>query len=78
MTAVSAADPPPLDYLQPGWVLPKTLDPQEKTARVLLLLPSRPLLIEFQLTIDEQPFRTLSEQRLERLHTAADTNRDGQ
>lgn len=72
-----AADAPPEPPLPSGWVLPHNADSQHNRERMLLLLPTRPLLIELVLTIDEQPYREISEQPLRELLKAADTNRDG-
>jgi hypothetical protein len=53
------------------------VDPQDKSARVLLLLPGGPLLVELQVTIDEQPFRAGSEKLLDVIIAEADSDHDG-
>lgn len=53
------------------------IDPQDKTQRVLLLLPGQPLVVHFDLTIHSEPFRMAREKLVDALLKAADTDGDG-
>lgn len=72
-----AAEETPEPPADPSWIFPTNDDVSQRTERVLLLLPTGPLLFELSLTIDEQPFRVPSETHLAGLLKAADTNHDG-
>ncbi len=64
--------------LQQGWVIPRDDAAVNRSERVLLFLPRAPLLVELTLSIDDQPFRALSEEHVAALMKSADTNQDGQ
>lgn len=75
--AVLGAEEPPEPPADPSWIFPVGDDITTPTERVLLLLPTGPLLLEISLTIDEQPFRAPGEAYLASLLKTADTNGDG-
>ncbi len=54
------------------------VDPADATERVLLLTPAGPLVIQLDMTIDGQPFRTEREALVESMLKQADTDEDGQ
>lgn len=60
-----------------GWVIARDDDATDKTERVVLLLPTGPLLVELVLTIDDQPYRTGSEKTLRQQMVQADRDGDG-
>lgn len=52
-------------------------DPQDKTQRLLLLLPDQPLVVHFDMTLHGEPFRMAREKLVDALLKAADTDGDG-
>src|SRR5882672_9106231 len=53
------------------------IDPQDKTQRLLLLLPGEPLVVHLDLTINSKPFRMAREKLVDTLFKSADTDGDG-
>lgn len=56
--------------------LPGHTDPNA-LARVLLITPAGPLLVELAITVDDQPFRTARQRLVEHMLRAADVDGDG-
>jgi Ca2+-binding EF-hand superfamily protein len=72
-TAQTPAEPGPLNEVAsvPPPVLPKS------TERLVLLAPGRPLIVEFQLSIDGEPHTSALERLMDEVLKLADTDGDG-
>jgi len=65
------------NYQRMGWSIPRQATAADKEIRLLLLDPSGPILIQFEITLNGRPFRSYTEEVVERIFAVGDKNNDG-